>query len=104
MASKIRKNDKVMILSGKDKGKIGIVLRIINNSKILVEGINMVNKHKKSIPEKNQIGSIIRMESPIHVSNVGLFNEKINKFDRIGFRFVNGKKVRFFKSNKEIVQ
>ncbi|CAL4324688.1 50S ribosomal protein L24 [Buchnera aphidicola (Thelaxes suberi)] len=104
MASKIRKNDKVVVLTGKDKGKIGKVLSVLNNNKVVIEGINIVYKHKKSVPEKNQTGGIIQIESPIDISNIALFNDTINKADRVGFKFINGKKVRFFKSNNAIIK
>ncbi|MCW5196410.1 50S ribosomal protein L24 [Buchnera aphidicola (Pemphigus obesinymphae)] len=101
MANKIRCNDKVVILAGKDKGKIGIVKRLLSSNRIIVEGINVVKKHQKSVPAQNKPGGIISKESGIHISNVAIFNSITEKADRIGFRFEEGKKVRFFKSNKK---
>ncbi|CAL4043911.1 50S ribosomal protein L24 [Buchnera aphidicola] len=101
MAAKIRCNDKVIVLSGRDKGKISIVKKVLSNNKLIVDGINLVKKHQKSIPAKNKPGGIISKESGIHVSNLAIFNSTTEKADRIGFRFEKGKKVRFFKSNNK---
>lgn len=103
MANKIRKNDQVIILTGKDKGKKGIVKNIMLH-RVIVEGINIIKKHQKPIPSSNIIGGIIKKESSIHISNVAIFNEKTNKADRVGFRIENNKKMRYFKSNKEIIK
>ncbi|CAL4323894.1 50S ribosomal protein L24 [Buchnera aphidicola (Periphyllus testudinaceus)] len=104
MASKIRLNDRVIVLTGRDKKKIGIVKKILSKEKVIVEGINMVTKHQKPIPSQNQSGGIIKRESYIHVSNISLINPKTNKPDRIGFKFKKGKKIRFFKSNNLCIQ
>ncbi|WP_343128536.1 50S ribosomal protein L24 [Buchnera aphidicola (Kurisakia onigurumii)] len=104
MASKIRKNDQVLVISGKDKGKKGIVLHILKKSKAIVSGINIVKKHQKSVPAQNKIGGIIKKESPISISNIGIFNKETKRSDRIGFKFENGKKIRFFKSNNKIIE
>lgn len=101
MANKIRCNDKVIILAGKDKGKIGIVKILLSSNRIIVEGVNVVKKHQKSVPAQNKPGGIISKELGIHISNVAIFNSITEKADRIGFRFEKGKKVRFFKSNKK---
>lgn len=103
MATKIRKDDKVIILAGKDKGKRGIVKSILFD-RIIVTGINMIKKHQKAIPSSNITGGIIKKESSIHISNVAIFNEKTNKADRVGFKIENEKKMRFFKSTKEIIK
>lgn len=100
MAAKIKKNDLVIILVGKDKNKTGTIIQVsTNNNKVLVSGINMIKKHKKPIPEKNQQGGIVEQESFLHISNVAILNPQTNKPDRVGFRIENGKKVRFLKSN-----
>jgi large subunit ribosomal protein L24 len=99
MANKIRLHDKVIVISGKDKGKIGIIKKVLSKFKVIVEGVNIVKKHQKPIPSQNQKGGILEKESFIHVSNVAILNPKTNKPDRIGFRFENGKKIRFLKSN-----
>ncbi|CAL4043397.1 50S ribosomal protein L24 [Buchnera aphidicola (Phyllaphis fagi)] len=105
MALKIRLNDIVMVLSGKDKKKIGKVKFIFKNKdKIIVEGVNIVKKHQKPIPSQNQNGGIIEKESPIHISNVAILNPITKKPDRIGFRIDSGKKFRFLKSNNQIVR
>ncbi|MXP56557.1 50S ribosomal protein L24 [Pantoea sp. Mhis] len=104
MAAKIRCNDEVIILTGKDKGKRGKVKRFLSPSKVIIEGINIVKKHQKPVPNLNQSGGIIEKECPIQVSNVAILNLKTGKADRIGFRYECGKKVRFFKSNKEIIK
>lgn len=104
---KIKVNDKVLITKGKDKGKQGVVSRFLfksNNLFVFVEGLNLVKKNLKSNPNKNQTGGIVTKESPISYSNICIINNKTDKRDKIGFRFSeNGKKVRFFKSNGEVV-
>ncbi|VFP88703.1 50S ribosomal protein L24 [Buchnera aphidicola (Cinara piceae)] len=103
MASKIRSNDLVIVLTGKDKGKTGIVKKVYRDTNIaIVSGINMVKKHQKSIPEKKQMGGIILKESTIHLSNLSIFNKKINKADKVEFFFSSGKKMRRYKSNREL--
>ncbi|HMI76880.1 MAG TPA: 50S ribosomal protein L24 [Buchnera sp. (in: enterobacteria)] len=101
MAAKIKCNDKVIILTGKDKGKVGIVKSTLSKNKVIVNGINIVKKHQKPIPDQNIPGGIIEKELGIHISNVAIFNTFTEKSDRIGFRFEKGKKIRFFKSNKK---
>ncbi|QCI19513.1 50S ribosomal protein L24 [Buchnera aphidicola] len=104
MAAKIRKNDTVMILSGRDKGKVGKVIGIKSDSnKVMVKGINIVTKHQKSVPSQNKSGGIIKQEAYIHISNVGVLNKKTGKSEKIGFKFQSGKKFRFFKSSNEIL-
>ncbi|CAL4323470.1 50S ribosomal protein L24 [Buchnera aphidicola (Pterocallis alni)] len=104
MAVKIRSNDHVIILSGKDKGKIGIVQTIcLNKNKVVVKGMNLVKKHQKGIPSKNISSTILQKEAWIHISNVAIFNPITKKADRVGFRFESGKKVRYFKSNNHII-
>ena len=104
MAKKIRRNDKIIILTGKDKGKIGIIKSRISNNKIIINGINVVKKHQKPIPNQNITGGIIKKELGLHISNVAIFNNSTEKLDRIGFRFEQKKKVRFFKSNKKTLK
>jgi large subunit ribosomal protein L24 len=101
---KIRKGDDVVVRTGKDKGKSGRVTKILENNKILVEGINQSKKHQKSNPNAGVSGGIVVKDMPIDMSNVGLYNPATKKPDRIGFRILdNGKKVRFFKSTNEVV-
>ena len=101
---KIKKGDQVIVLSGKDKGRTGTVLRMLNNSKVLVENVNIVKKHQKGNPNAGQEGGIKEKEMPIHISNVMLLNPITNQPDRVGIkRLEDGTKVRFFKSNNEVV-
>ncbi|AEX99936.1 50S ribosomal protein L24 [Oceanimonas sp. CHS3-5] len=105
MAAKIRRDDEVIILTGKDKGKRGTVTKVLTEEgKVIVSGINMVKKHQKPVPQLGQAGGIIDLEAPIDVSNVALFNSASGKADRVGFRIEDGKKVRFFKSTGELVK
>ena len=107
--SKIRKGDQVVVTTGKDKGKTGTVLRVLETGQVLVEGVNRVKKHQRPNPMKGQTGGIVDKEAPIHVSNVMLVNPATGKGDRVGFRFLEAqgeapaRKVRFFKSNGEVV-
>ena len=101
---KIRKGDDVIVLTGKDKGKRGSVLRVLINDRVVVENVNMVKRHVKPNPARGLSGGISEKEMSIHVSNVALFNPVTKKADRIGFRVLeDGRKVRYFKSNNEIV-
>ena len=102
--NKIRKGDKVIILAGKDRGKRGTVLRRVDAERLVVEGVNKAKKHTKPNPMKNQPGGIVDKEMPIHVSNVALVNPQTQKADRVGVKFMqDGRKVRVFKSNGEMV-
>ncbi len=101
---KIRKDDDVVVLTGKDKGKKGSVQSVLGNGKLLVEGINLAKKHRKPNPTLGSPGGIEEKAMPIHASNVGLFNPETKKADRVGIRILeDGKKVRFYKSTNEIV-
>lgn len=101
---KIRKGDDVVVRTGKDKGKSGRVTKILNDNKILVEGINQAKKCQKPNPNAGVTGGIITKDMPIDISNVGIYNPATKKPDRIGFKLLeNGKKVRFFKSTNEVV-
>ena len=104
MASKIRRDDEVIVLAGKDKGKTGKVTKVlVEEGKVFVEGVNLIKKHQKPVPQLQQAGGIIEKEAPIHVSNVAIVNPKTGKADRVGFRVEDGKKVRFFKSNGKTI-
>ena len=99
---KIRKGDNVVVLAGRDKGKRGDVSRVVDASHVVVNGINTVKRHTRPNPLKNQPGGIVTRETPIHVSNVAIWNPVTKKADRVGFRTLeDGRKVRFFKSNGE---
>ena len=103
MAAKIRREDEVIVIAGKDKGKSGKVTQVFTNGKVLVEGVNLVKKHQKPNPQLGVTGGVIDKEAPIQASNVAIKNPTTGKADRVGFRFEDGKKVRFFKSNSELV-
>jgi large subunit ribosomal protein L24 len=101
---KIRKGDDVIVTAGKDKGKRGTVLRIVDARHLVVEGVNRVKKHVRPNPMKNQTGGIVDKDMPIDISNVALFNPQTKKGDRVGFKLMqDGRKVRVFKSNGEMV-
>ena len=100
---KIRKGDKVTVLTGRDKGKQGTVLRVIEDSRVLVESVNMIKRHTKPNPNKGVTGGIIDREAPIHVSNVALYNPATGKGERVGMRTMqDGSKVRVFKKSGEV--
>ena len=102
--ARICKADQVVILAGKDKGKRGVVLSVLDNDKLLVEGVNRVKKHQKPNPMRNQPGGVIEKEMPIHASNVALFNLATQKADRVAYKLLeDGRKVRVYKSNGEMV-
>lgn len=104
MAAKIRSNDEVIVIAGKNKGETGKVLRVLTKeNKVLVEGVNLVKRHTKANPALGTEGGIVEKEAPIHVSNVAIFNPNTRKADKVGFRFEDGKKVRFFKSTNELI-
>ena len=102
---KIRKGDTVIVISGRDSQppKRGVVKQIYDNGTVLVEGVNLVKKHQKPNPMKNQPGGIITKEMPIQISNVALLNPATGKGDRVGFKIENGRKIRVFKSNGQTV-
>jgi large subunit ribosomal protein L24 len=101
---KIRKGDDVIVLTGRDRGKRGTVLRIVDAEHVLVEGANRVKKHQRPIPMKGITGGIIDREMPLHISNVALFNPGTRKGDRVGIRALeDGRRVRYFKSNGEVI-
>jgi len=104
MARKIRRDDEVVVLAGKDKGKQGKVLKVlVAEDRVVVEGANLVKKHQKPNPHMGVAGGIVEKEASLHVSYVAVVNPATGKADRIGFRTEDGKKVRFFKSNGELV-
>ncbi|MBX6391857.1 MAG: 50S ribosomal protein L24 [Burkholderiales bacterium] len=101
---KIRKGDDVIVIAGRDKGKRGTVLRRVDKDHVIVEGVNRVKKHVRPNPLKGQPGGIIEKNMPIHISNVALFNPHTKKADRVGIKVLeDGRKVRVFKSNGEMV-
>jgi len=101
---KIKVNDSVIVIAGKDKGKTGLVTKVLENNRVLVEGINMVKKHQKPNPNANEPGGIINKAMPLQISNIALVNSATGKADRIGIKTLDdGRKVRFFKSNGEVL-
>ena len=101
---KIRKGDEVVVITGKDKGKRGTVLRRVDGEHLLVEGVNRAKKHVKPNPINGVQGGIVDKDMPIHISNVALFNPATKQADRVGFKSLDdGRKVRVFKSNGELV-
>ena len=101
---KIRKGDEVVVIAGKDKGKRGTVAHRVDAEHVVVEGLNRVKKHVKPNPVKGVVGGVVDKDMPLHVSNVSLYNPVTKKADRVGFKLLeNGKKVRVFKSNGEVV-
>ena len=100
---KIKRDDEVIVLAGKDKGKQGKVLKVLED-KVIVGGINMVKRHTKPNPLAGVAGGIVEKEAPIHVSNVAIYNSSTGKADRVGFRLnEDGTKVRYFKSTNEVI-
>jgi large subunit ribosomal protein L24 len=102
--SKIRKGDQVVVLSGRDKGRQGQVLKVLATGHVIVENVNKQKKHQKPNQQANQPGGIIEKEMPLAVSKVAIWNAGTKKADRIGYKtLADGKKVRFFKSNGEML-
>jgi len=100
---KIKKDDEVVVITGRDKGKRGSVLQVLGDGRLLVGGVNMVKKHQRPNPNAGQQGGIISREAPIQASNVAIWNDETASADRVGFRIEDGKKVRFFKSNNKAI-
>jgi large subunit ribosomal protein L24 len=101
--NKIKKNDDVIVIAGKDKGNRGNVLNVAGEY-VLVGGINKVKKHQKPNPVKGTTGGIVEMEKPIHISNIAIYNAASKKADRVGVKQLeDGRKVRVFKSNGEVI-
>ena len=101
---KLKKGDSVIVIAGKDKGKKGEVLRVIDDSKLIVTNVNLAKKHTKPNPNKEETGGIIEREMPLNISNVMIFNPITKKADKVGCKTLeNGKKVRIYKSKKEVI-
>ncbi len=101
---KIKKGDDVVVIAGKDKGKRGSVLRVVDADHVVVEGVNVVKKHQRPNPMKNNTGGIVDKEMPLHISNVAIFNSTTKKADRVGFKLLSdGRRVRVFRSNGEMI-
>ena|SRR3990167_2252142 len=101
---KIKKDDTVIVTTGKDKGRTGKVIKVLPKDQVLVEGVKIVKKHVRPNPNKGEQGGIRERESGIHASNVAIWNPATKKADRVGFKVLaDGKKVRYFKSNGEVI-
>jgi large subunit ribosomal protein L24 len=100
---KIKKDDEVVVIAGRDKGKRGDVLQVLGDDRLLVGGVNLVKKHQRPNPNIGQRGGIVEQEAPIHVSNVAIWNDEEDRADRVGIREEDGKRVRFFKSNSKAI-
>ncbi|MCU7905617.1 MAG: 50S ribosomal protein L24 [Candidatus Thiodiazotropha sp. (ex Epidulcina cf. delphinae)] len=104
MASKIKKGDEVIVVAGKDKGKRGTVVKILQNERLVVENVNMAKRHTKPDQNKGEPGGILDKEMPMNISNVALYNPETGKGDRVGFKILeDGSKVRIFKSSREVI-
>ena len=100
---KIKRDDEVVVLAGKDKGKRGKVRKVLADNRLIVSGINMVKKHTKPNPQMGVAGGIVEKEAPIQVSNVAIFNPETGKADRVGFKVEGETKIRIFKSSGEAI-
>jgi len=101
--NKIKKNDDVIVITGKDKGSRGSVLNMLGD-RVLVSGVNKVKKHQKPNPVKGTTGGIVEVEKPIHISNIAIYNATTKKADRVGVKQLeDGRKVRVFKSSGEVI-
>jgi len=99
---KLRKNDQVIVRIGKDKGKHGVIDRVLpSKNKVIVRGVNLVKKHQKPNPNKNQPGGIINKEMPMDISNVAIFNSETNKADKVVFKTEDNKRIRVYKSTQK---
>ena len=100
---KIRRDDEVIVIAGKDKGKRGKVVKVLADDRLVVGGINLVKRHTKANPMLGTAGGIVEKEAPLHISNVAIFNGETGKADRVGFKVEDGKKIRVFKSTQKPV-
>jgi large subunit ribosomal protein L24 len=100
---KIRRDDEVVVIAGKDNGKRGKVVKVLADNRVIISGINMVKKHQKPNPQLQQPGGIVEKEAGIQVSNVAIWNPKTEKADRVGFKVEGDTKVRVFKSTGEVI-
>ena len=102
--NRLKKGDDVIVIAGKDKGRRGTILKMLADDRVLVENVNMIKKHTRPNPNKGETGGIVEREAPLQASNVMLYNPRAKKGDRVGIRTLDdGRKVRFFKSDNEVV-
>ncbi len=99
--NKICRDDEIIVIAGKDKGKRGRIIKMLAGDRVVVSGINMVKRHTKPNPQAGTQGGIVEKEAPLHISNVAIFNPETSKADRVGFKFEDGIKIRVFKSNQQ---
>ena len=100
---KIKKDDQVIVISGRDKGKTGVVTSLLGDGRLYVSGVNMIKRHTKGNPQMGQPGGIIEREAPVQASNVAIYNSVTNKADRVGIKEQDGSKIRVFKSTGEVI-
>ncbi len=101
---RVRKGDEVIVIAGRSKGQRGHVLKVLKDTRLLVENVNMIKRHQKPDPQAQKPGGIIEREAPIDASNVMLYNPATDRGDRVGYKFLeDGRKVRFFRSTGEVV-
>jgi ribosomal protein L24, bacterial/organelle len=101
---KLKRDDEVIVIAGRDKGKRGKITKILGDDRVLVSGVNMVKRHTKPNPNLGKQGGIVEKEAGIHISNVAIFNPKTQKADRVGVRIeADGTKVRIFKSDNSVI-
>ena len=100
---KIIRDDEVVVLAGKDKGRRGRVRKVVDADRVIVAGINMIKKHTRPNPQAGVQGGIVEREAPIQVSNVAIFNPQTSRADRVGFRVEEGRKVRIYKSTGTVI-
>ena len=101
--AKLKRDDEVIVIAGKDKGKRGTVRRIIDRDRVVVSGVNIIKKHTKPNPQAGVAGGIVEQEAPIQVSNLAVYNAKAGKGERVGYRVEDGTKVRVFKPSGDLV-
>ena len=101
--AKLKRDDEVVVIAGKDKGKRGTVRRVLDSDRVIVSGVNMVKKHTKPNPQAGVTGGIVEQEAPIQASNLAVYNSKSSKGERIGYRVEDGSKVRVFKPSGDLV-
>lgn len=98
--NKLKRDDEVIVIAGKDKGKRGTISQLVGKDQVVVHGVNMVKRHTKPNPNAGQPGGIVEREAPLHVSNIAIFNSDSDKADRVGIKVAeDGTKTRIFKSN-----
>lgn len=102
---KLKKNDDVIIIAGKDKGKRGVILKIVDSDHVIVQGVNSAKRHQKPNPASGSVGGIVDKEVPIHISNIAIYNFALKKSDRVGFKIdADNNKIRAYISTGEVIK